>query len=104
MAAQGELITKNLKHKTKTGIAFLVFTCCFLVLRAQPTTVHDYEFTTGVDSSLWMDMTVSTPWVPLIVCRYQLPFSFFFYDRDYTAVDMYRDGSLSFPPSWDNAR
>lgn len=103
MAAQGELITKNLKHKTKTGIAFLVFTCCFLVLRAQPTIVHDYEFTTGVDSSLWVDMTVSTPWVPLIVCRYQLPFSFFFYDRDYTAVDMYRDGSLSFPPSWDNA-
>ena len=79
-------------------LTLLVISSCFLfsTVQAQPTTIHGYEFTTGVDSSLWVDMTVSTPWMPLGYATYQLPFSFFFYDMDYTEVNMCRDGSLLF--------
>ena len=88
--------------KLKTGIAFLVFSFYFLHSPAQPTAIHGYEFTTGVDSSLWYDMSVSTPWVPLPYFIYQLPFHFFFFDRDFTAVKVCFDGSLLFTPVGNN--
>ncbi len=99
MAAFGKIKTNILK--LKTGIVLLVFSFCFLPSYAQPTVVHDYEFTTGVDSSLWYDMSVSTPWITPYYGSYQLPFSFFFFDRDFTAVNLFGDGSLLFSPPVD---
>ena len=100
MAAFGKIKTNILK--LKTGIALLVFSFCFLPSYAQPTVVHDYEFTTGVDSSLWYDMSVSTPWMTLYYGSYQLPFSFFFFDRDFTEVRVCWDGSLLFSSQGSN--
>ena len=42
-------------------------------------------------------MSVSTPWITSYG-SYQLPFSFFFFDRDFTAVNLFGDGSLLFSP------
>ena len=100
MAAFGKIKTNI--QKLKTGIALLVFSFCFLPSYAQPTIVHDYEFTTGVDSSLWYDMSVSTPWSPMPYAIYQLPFSFFFFDRDFTEVRVCWDGSLLFSSQGSN--
>ena len=100
MAAIVKIKTNILK--LKTGIALLVFSFYFLPSYAQPTVVHDYEFTTGVDSSLWYDMSVSTPWTLMPYAIYQLPFSFFFFDRDFTEVRVCWDGSLLFSSQGSN--
>ena len=83
-------------------------------VQAQPTVIHDYEFTTGVDSSLWCDMTGSTPWLAVAPASgftseivIPLPFTFSIWNRDFNAVTAYVDGSILFsrqvmssPTSW----
>ena len=82
-------------------LTLLVISSCFLfsTVQAQPTTIHGYEFTTGVDASVWYDMSVSTPWVYGSSVIYSLPFSFFMWNRDYTSICVYPDGSLTFSQS-----
>ena len=82
---------KRVKWYITILMAVLLSPVC---LRGQPTMVHGYEFTTGVDSSLWYDMSVSTPWTIASVAAYMLPFSFFMWDRDYSDLYLYRDGSI----------
>lgn len=60
------------------------------------TVVNDYVFTTGVDSSLWVDMTVSTPWQICGEVPIPLPFTFSIWNRDYNEVVVYPDGSMLF--------
>ena len=65
--------------------------------QAQGTIVHDYEFTTGVDSSLWADMTVSTPWGMVGGEGWTpLPFTFSVWNRDYDRLVFYPDGTILF--------
>ena len=82
----------------KTALLTLVVAFLFpLKVGGQPTVVHGYEFTTGVDSSLWVDMTGSS--VPHVTANtsicYELPFPFFWGD-DYRKVLVQRDGSVLF--------
>ena len=78
----------------------VLFSFCLLVfgfLRAQPTTIHGYEFTTGVDSTLWADMTVSTPWGVVGSEGWTpLPFTFSVWNRDYNRLVFYPDGTILF--------
>ena len=78
---------------------FSFYLVVFSLIRAQTTTIHGYEFTTGVDTSLWYDMSVSTPWMYGSSVNCSLPFSFFIWDRNYTSVRVYMDGSLTFSQS-----
>ena len=78
----------------------VLFSFCLLVfgfLRAQPTTIHGYEFTTGVDSTLWADMTVSTPWGTVGGEGWTpLPFTFSVWNRNYNRLVFYPDGTILF--------
>ena len=77
----------------------VLLTVCLLLLgtvcRGQ-TVVNDYVFSTGVDSSLWVDMTVSTPWQISGEVPIPLPFTFSIWNRDYDEVVVYPDGSMLF--------
>ena len=85
-----------MKHPVRYVVVFVVAILVAAPARAQQTIVHGYEFTTGVDSSLWYDMTVSTPWAIFSTSPYTLPFQFFFWDRDYQVLHLYRDCSVLF--------
>ena len=78
----------------------VLFSFCLLsfgFLRAQPTTIHGYEFTTGVDSTLWADMTVSTPWGLVGGEGWTpLPFPFSVWNRNYNRLVFYPDGTILF--------
>ena len=65
-------------------------------LAAQDNIYHGYAFTTGVDSSLWTDMTVSTPWGVPGEVSVSLPFTFSIWNRDYNRVVVYPDGTMLF--------
>ena len=85
-----------MKRRYITTGAIVLMLAIFPKVGAQPTMIHGYEFTTGVDSSLWYDMTVSTPWTVFSTSPYTLPFQFFFWDRDYQVLHLYRDCSVLF--------
>ena len=69
----------------------------FSLLRAQPTVVHGYEFTTGVDSTLWADMTVSTPYSRVGGETWTwLPFIFSLWNRNYDRLVFYPDATILF--------
>ena len=78
-------------------VVAVMFSVTALRVRAQGTIIHDYEFTTGVDSTLWADMTVSTPWPPVISeGGTPLPFTFSVWNRDYNRLVFYPDGTILF--------
>jgi len=92
------IINNRNMHFTGYKIALLTLVVAFLFpLKAggQPTVVHGYEFTTGVNSSLWVDMSHSTSWRLGSEMCYELPFTFFWGD-DYRKVQVFRDGSMLF--------
>ena len=92
------IINNRNMHFTGYKTALLTLVVAFLFpLRAggQPTVVHGYEFTTGVDSSLWVDMSNAVSWNFTGEMCYELPFPFFWGDS-YRKVQVFRDGTVLF--------
>ena len=81
-------------------VATMVVASCCVRVHAQSTIIHGYEFTTGVDSSLWYDMNThaNTPWILALWSDIHIPFPFFMWDRNHTNLFIYMDGTVSFPP------
>ena len=81
-------------------VATMVVASCCVRVHAQSTIIHGYEFTTGVDSSLWYDMNThaNTPWILASRTDISIPFPFFMWDRNHTNLSIYMDGTVSFPP------
>ena len=89
----------------KRVVYFVVVLLCAAICpaQAQSTVIHDYEFTTGVDTSLWVDMSVSTPWRTNVPQQgytseslIPLPFTFSIWNRNFNALMAYVDGTLLF--------
>ena len=86
-----------MKHPVRYVVVLVAALLVAAPVRAQQTTIHDYEFTTGVDSTLWTDMTVSTPWGMVGGEGWTpLPFTFSVWNRDYNRLVFYPDGTILF--------
>ncbi|MBR5354454.1 MAG: gliding motility-associated C-terminal domain-containing protein [Bacteroidales bacterium] len=85
-----------MRRSRKIVILLAFVAACCLRVQAQPAVVHDYAFTTGVDTSLWIDMTASTSWLINEPGFTSLPFTFSIWNRDFDGVVFYPDGSLLF--------
>ena len=87
----------DMKRIVRHVVVFVSVILFAVSIRAQSTIVHGYEFTTGVDTSLWADMSVSTPWGLLAVdMGTPLPFTFSIWNRNYNELVFYPDGTMLF--------
>ena len=90
-------IPMKCRHR-KIGMLVAVLLAAY-TLRAQPepTIVQGYEFTTGVDSTLWFDMSNATPWPMNFETAYPLSFPIFLWDC-YDTLYIYLDEAVSCVP------
>ncbi|MBO4600293.1 MAG: fibronectin type III domain-containing protein, partial [Bacteroidales bacterium] len=86
-----------MNYIVRHAVVFISAVLVAVCPRAQTNTIHGYEFTTGVDTSLWADMSVSTPWGLLATdMATPLPFTFSIWNRNYDELVFYGDGTMLF--------
>ena len=69
--------------------------------KAQPIVAHGYEFTYGIDSTVWIDLTgLALPeWGGAYPMTFQLPFDFTFYNRTLSYITINNNGTVLFGSS-----